>query len=149
MDEFFSFQPLAELRMIREALRQLLEGGWAGPRDLLPSALTSVIVLTDVLDSGRALVVRASMPGVTAEHLKVTLTGDTLTIKGEVRVDPAMEGGTYLRRERHTTTFARTLRLPIAVDAGQAEAVLREGVLTLTLPKRESVLPRAIEVSTG
>lgn len=146
LDDWLSLEPLADLRLMREALRHLMTEGWNGPRDLLPSALASVMVLADMLDTGRALVIQASMPGVKAEDLKVSLAGDRLTLDAEARPDPALDGATYLRRERHSSAFTRTMHLPVGVDGGQAEAVLRDGVLTLTLPKLEGVLPKTIEV---
>jgi len=134
---------------LRDAMRQLLDEGWLGPRDLLPAALASVLVPVDVLDTGPDLVVRAAMPGVKAEHLKITLSGNTLTLKGEVEAESEFEDATYLHRERRASAFTRSLTLPIAVEADHAQAVFRDGVLTLTLPKTENVRPKTIKVTTA
>jgi HSP20 family protein len=110
--------------------------------------LASVLVPVDVLDVGPDIVVRANMPGVKAENLIITLTGNTLLLKGEVKADTELEGATYLRRERRASAFTRSLTLPMEVEADRAQAVARDGVLTLTLPKSESVRPKMIKVKT-
>jgi HSP20 family protein len=129
-------------------MRQLLEEGWA-PRDLVPSSVASVLVPIDLLDVGPDLIIRANMPGVEAENLTITLSGNTLTLKGEVKAEPTLEGATFLRRERRASTFSRSLVLPMEVDADHAEATFRDGVLTLTLPKSESVRPKTIKVTSA
>jgi HSP20 family protein len=102
-----------------------------------------------LLDVGPDLVVRANMPGVKAENLTITLSGNALTLKGEVKAEPEFEGATYLRRERRATTFSRSLILPMDVEADHAEAIFSDGVLTLTLPKSESVRPKTIRVTSA
>jgi len=148
INDVLGFDPIAELGAYRDAMRQLLEEGWA-PRDLVPSSVASVLVPIDLLDVGPDLIIRANMPGVEAENLTITLSGNTLTLKGEVKAEPTLEGATYLRRERRASTFSRSLVLPMEVDADHAEATFRDGVLTLTLPKSESVRPKTIKVTSA
>jgi HSP20 family protein len=148
INDVLGFDPIAELGAYRDAMRQLLEEGWA-PRDLVPSSVASVLVPIDLLDVGPDLIIRANMPGVEAENLTITLSGNTLTLKGEVKAEPTLEGATFLRRERRASTFSRSLVLPMEVDADHAEATFRDGVLTLTLPKSESVRPRTIKVTSA
>jgi HSP20 family protein len=148
INDVFGFDPMAELGAYRDAMRQLFEEGWT-PRDLAPSSVASVLVPIDLLDVGPDLIVRANMPGVKAENLAITLTGNTLTLKGEIKAEVELEGATYLRRERRATTFSRSLVLPMDVNADQAEAKFHDGVLTLSLPKSESVRPKTIKVTAG
>lgn len=149
MNDLPRFDPFTDLSGLRDAMRQLLDEGWVGPRDLLPAALASALVPVDVMDTGPDIVVRAAMPGVKAEHLKITLSGSTLTLKGEVEAESEFEDAAYLRRERRASVYSRSLTLPVAVDADQAQAVFRDGVLTLTLPKSEKVRPKTIKVATA
>lgn len=149
MNDIRHFDPLADLAALREAMRQLLDEGWVSPRDLLPAILASVFVPVDVLDTGPDIVVRATIPGVKAEQLDLTLSGNALTLKGEVEAETEFEGATYLRRERRAATFTRTLTLPVAVEVDRVRASLRDGVLTLTLPKSESVRPKTIKVTAA
>jgi len=147
VSDMLGLDPMAELGAYRDAIRQLLEEGWA-PRDMVPSSLASVLVPVDVLDAGPDVIVRANMPGVKVEHLAITLSGQTLTIKGEVK-EPEIEGATYLRRERRASKFTRSLILPMEVDADHAEAKFSDGVLTLSLPKSESVRPKTIKITSA
>jgi HSP20 family protein len=71
----------------------------------------------------------------------------SLTIKATLNDEDDIRGATYLRRERKATAFVRSLTLPMTVDAAHAEAHYKNGVLTLTLPKRESLRRRIIKVS--
>ena len=148
MKEKFSFDPLADFHNYREALRQMLEGGWVLPRDLMPSAMNAVVVPVDVLDNGPEIVIKASLPGVKPEDVSISVLGGKLTIKATPCEDIDIKGATYLRRERQTSTFMRTLSLPISVDAERADARFKNGILTLTLPKSENVRPRVIKVQS-
>jgi HSP20 family protein len=65
------------------------------------------------------------------------------------RPEPQREGATYHRQERPVGEFSRLLRLPVEIDAGRVQADLRDGVLTITLPKAESAKPRKIAVNAA
>jgi HSP20 family protein len=145
-NEILGFDPFVELNAYRDALRQLVESGWFMPRDLLPSAMASVVIPIDMLDTGPELVVQTNLPGVKPEEVSVTVVGNTLTIKGMSQQQEEFQGASYLRRERRTTSFTRSVSLPVAVEAEQGEAKFQNGVLTLTLPKAEAVRPKNIKV---
>ncbi len=149
MPQKFLFDPLADFQNYREALRQMLEGGWVLPRDLMPSPMNAVVIPVDVLDNGTEVIVKASLPGVRPEDVSISVLDKSLTIKATVSdvEDGEIRGATYLRRERKATAFVRSLTLPIPVDAARAEARYKNGVLTLILPKRESLRQRIIKVS--
>lgn len=147
MADLLHIDPLNELSAYREAIRQLIDEGWVGTRDLLPAALASVLVPVDVIDTDDAVVVRANMPGVPAEELKITLSGHALTIKGESRDEGEFENPRFIRRERRNTTVSRTVDLPVEVDGDRAQAHFHDGVLTLTLPKNEEVRPKRIKIT--
>lgn len=91
----------------------------------------------------------AELPGMKLEDLEIYATGgNQLSIKGK-REAPAHENGTWLRQERGYGNFARVLTLPQPVDSGKVEAELRNGVLCITLPKREEAKPRRVDVKAG
>jgi HSP20 family protein len=92
------------------------------------------------------LFVEAELPGFALEDLEIMVTGgNQLSIKGE-RKAPELEGGAWHRRERGFGRFNRALELPGYVDSENVSAEFKNGVLTITLPKREEVKPRRIEV---
>jgi HSP20 family protein len=89
----------------------------------------------------------AEIPGVKAENLDISVVGNELTIKG-TRQPAAEQEAAFHRRERGTGSFARVIRLPVDVDPEKVQAALRDGVLTLTLPKAEAAKPRRINVTS-
>jgi HSP20 family protein len=147
LNDFLGFDPISEMSSYRDAARQLFEAGWPTPRDINPSALASVVVPVDVLDTGPEIVVLINLPGVKAEDISISVISNNLTVKGTLQVQPELEGATYLRHERRATAFTRTLSLSYPVDSDRAEAKLNNGVLTLTLPKSESLRPKTIRVA--
>lgn len=142
------FDPLNELSAYGEALRQLIGTGWVGPHELLPAALASVLVPVDVIETDDVVVVRANVPGVPADELKITLSGHSLTIKGEAKDEGELENPRFIRRERRMATVSRTVDLPVEVDADRARAHFHDGVLTLTLPKSEEIRAKRIKITT-
>ena len=89
----------------------------------------------------------AETPGMKIEDLDIGIFGEEVTVSGE-RKSLHREGVAYQRRERGIGKFSRSLRLPVAVDADRVEATLRDGVLTLTLPKSAAAKPRKIVVKS-
>jgi HSP20 family protein len=100
----------------------------------------------NVWEQQDSLKVEMELPGVKSEQLDISVAGSELTIKVN-RPDVDQEGVTYHRRERPVGTFSRMVPLPTDVDADHVEADLRDGVLTITLPKAESAKPRKINVT--
>jgi HSP20 family protein len=90
-------------------------------------------------------VVKAAVPGFSPDDIDVSITGNTLTIKGQVSAEEDKEEQNYIFRERHMASFSRMLTLPHEVGA-KATAQFENGVLTLTLPKPEEVKPKTIQV---
>lgn len=89
----------------------------------------------DVSETKDAIVVKAEVPGIEPKEIAVTLEGDVLTIKGEKRQEQEEKDEKYYRVERSYGGFARSFRLPVAVDAGKVAAAFKNGVVTVTLPK--------------
>jgi HSP20 family protein len=99
-------------------------------------------------DEGRALVLRADVPGVAEKELDLQLTQDVLTISGERRSD-APEGYSVHRQERAPARFSRSFTLPTKVEGDKISATLKDGVLTVTMPKTPESQPRQIAVKSA
>ena len=99
-------------------------------------------------DAGDALVLESEVPGLPLADLEILEQGDELTIKGK-REWPAEDNARYLRRERVAGEFSRTLTLPVEIEADHVEATLKDGVLTVRLPKAEAAKPRRIAVKNA
>jgi HSP20 family protein len=101
----------------------------------------------NLYDSGEAYVLTAQLPGVGPEDLDLSITGETLTLKGERKRPEGVSEESYRRQERQFGRWARTVTLPDRVEADKVAASFRNGILTVTLPKSEAAKPRQINVS--
>lgn len=99
----------------------------------------------NIYDGGANLVVEADVPGLREKDLDVSLKDGVLSIAGERKAE-TLEGFTAHRRERGAYRFSRSLKLPVKLDAEKATAVVKDGVLTVTIAKAQDVLPRQIPV---
>ena len=100
----------------------------------------------DVVNEGKDVVVRASLPGFKPEDISVTLEDHTLSIRGETSEEKESEKTNFLMRERRTGRFGRSLRLPRSVDMDNAKPTYENGVLTITIPRLESSKSRRLEI---
>ena len=112
------------------------------------SSLGEVEPAIDVADTPAAVIVKAHVPGVSKENLQVNVTDTAFTLKGEVQEDTTTEDKTYHRREIHYGAFARTITLPTTVQAEHATAQLKDGVLEVTIPKREATTAKDVPIQT-
>ena len=103
----------------------------------LAAPLEDKLPRVDVIDRDEAIVVRAEVPGVEKKDLDVSVSDNTVTIKGSTRHEEKEEKGDYYRHEISTGAFSRTVALPADVDGSRAKANFKDGVLELTLPKME------------
>lgn len=142
------WDPFRDTVSLRDAMDRLFEESIVRPRTWLEPARGAATLALDVHESDDAVTVRASIPGVKPEDIDISLTGDTLTIKGETREETEKREGNYHMRERRFGTFQRSISLPTQVNADKANAEFENGVLTLTLPKVEEVKPKAIKIRT-
>ena len=100
----------------------------------------------DINESEEQYTIQASMPGVKAEDIDISVNGDMLTISGETESESESDKGHYHLRERHYGSFRRSIALPSNVDADNIDAECENGVLKLKLPKSEETKPRRISV---
>jgi HSP20 family protein len=104
--------------------------------------------LMDVEETEDSIVIRAEVPGMKREDIKISVTGDTLTISGERRRETETKGKSFHRVERAYGRFARSVTLPADVEADKTSATYKAGVLELTLPKSPKAKSREIEIKT-
>jgi len=116
---------------------------------LLPETRESWIPSVDILEKDGNLILRAELPGMTEKQIELKLEGDTLTLKGERKMDNEDKKSNYHRVESFYGSFTRSFRLPETVDAEKINAEYKNGVLTITVPKKPEVKPREIPVSVN
>jgi HSP20 family protein len=126
-------------RMVEEGMTRAPApfAGWA------PGGLA-----VDMYETDESVVVKAAIPGVNADEIEVSVTGDTLTIRAETKEEEEIQRESYLRRERRFGSCCRTVTLPGGLEAEKAAADYTDGVLTLSFPKAEEVKPKSIKVTT-
>jgi HSP20 family protein len=136
------WNPRRELANLRDNMNRLLEEGFASVGGVPALAV-------DVYETSDTVVVQAGpLAGIQAEDIDVSITGDTLTIRGETREETESSGVNYLRKERRFGSFSRSITIPRPIKAEEAAASFKNGILTITIPKAESAQPKVIDVTT-
>ncbi|MEW6435113.1 MAG: Hsp20/alpha crystallin family protein [Myxococcota bacterium] len=108
--------------------------------------VAGLVPAADVVENEKNVELRLDMPGVDPEQIEVKLDGNLLTISAERKNERTEQSKGWIRQERAWGTFARSFTLPNTLDGSKPEAVYRHGVLTVTLPKKEEVLPKTLKV---
>jgi HSP20 family molecular chaperone IbpA len=102
----------------------------------------------DIFEDAGGITLRADLPGVSPERLEIHVDGDTLSIEGQAFIDMP-EGMEALYADVKTTRFRRSFTLSSELDSEKINAGMKDGVLTLKLPKRAELQPRKIEIKAG
>jgi HSP20 family protein len=139
------WEPAREMMTLREAMDRLFDDAFTRPlsvRDGWSMASPAI----DMYQTDNEVVVRASIPGIKADEVQINVTGDVLTLKGEVKQEEERKDRAWHIREQRFGSFERSVALPTAVKSDQAEAVFENGILTVTLPKADEVKPRTINI---
>jgi HSP20 family protein len=100
----------------------------------------------DIFETDNELVLKADMPDVDPKNVAIQLENGTLTLKGERKFEEQKNGKGFHRIERSYGSFTRAFSLPETVDGEKVKADYKNGVLTITLPKKEMAKPRTINV---
>ena len=140
------WEPFRELISLRQAMDRLFEESFVRPSRALALVGDGIQPVIDMYQTPNEVVVKASLPGVKAEDVEVTITDDTLTIKGETKATDEVKREDYLYREHHYGSFTRSIALPHGLQSEKAEATAENGILTLTIPRAEEAKPKTIEI---
>ena len=143
------WQPFAdvqgEMRRLHDEMNQLFGRYGRGARGLAPATYPPL----NLWEDEHNFYVEAELPGFRLEDLEMYVTSENqLSIQGE-RTLPKLEKGAWHRQERGYGSFNRLMDLPGAVDGSRVSAEFKDGVLTITLPKKEESKPRRIEVKVS
>lgn len=142
------FDPLGEMVSLRSAMDRLFEDSFVSPMSWRTmSGGETLTPAIDVHETPDEIVVTAVLPGIRADDVEITMTGQTLTLRGEFKADEQVGRDEYLYRERRYGTFSRSLQLPVRVEGDRADARFADGILTLTVPKSAEVKPRQIRIN--
>ena len=141
--------PFSNFELLRGEVDRLFDELFVVPGATPARAFShgAVFPALNIWDSGDYLLAEAEIPGLTIENLDISVMGNELAIRGK-REDGSGGDAVFHRQERGTGEFARTVELPYPVNTAAVEAALRNGVLTIKLPKAEAAKPRRIAVKT-
>ncbi len=103
----------------------------------------------NLYDAGDRYILTVQLPGVTPGDIELTITGETLTMRGVRNRREGIKDDSYRRQERPMGRWSRTVTLPDRVESDQVSASFAGGILTISLPKAEGAKPRHITVTTG
>ena len=131
------FDPIANLRLFEDAFSRLLTE---------PQSSRPWTPAVDIYETGNELVLKADLPDVEQNQIDVRVENQTLTIAGERKFQKEEGGQGYHRIERSYGQFTRSFAIPNAFDTEQISAAYGNGVLTVTLPKKEAAKPKQIKV---
>lgn len=147
----FANVPMTDLsshvdRLLNEAFRGFQSAGGEVP---VPYGTAKPFPALNMWHDETAFHIEAELPGFSMNDVEINLKGRELTLNATRNTDSTVQNAEFLRRERASGTFSRTVRLPVGVDADKVSAKLTSGVLTITLPKAAEVLPRKINVTVS
>src|SRR5512136_1579652 len=143
MSNLTRWEPIRDMMTLREAMDQLFDDAFTRPRGMGGVSLSPVIDLYQTADD---VVVKASLPGLKAEDVQISVQSNVLTLRGEFSQESEKKEATYHIRERRSGAFERSVMLPTDVQTEKAKADFEDGILTITLPKAETVKPKTITI---
>lgn len=147
------WSPLKELEDMRRDMDRLFDEFFspATRRRRWPAKAEAGIVVPSIemYDRRGEIVIRAELPGVSKEDIELSITKDTLALKGEVKREEEVKEEDYYVNERAYGTFSRTVALPVEVDSERAKATFKNGILELVIPKREEAKPKEIKIEVS
>ena len=143
------FDPLQELDEIQARLGRLFPSRSTRMPDAGEGLLADWLPATDVQETDKEYLVKADLPEIAKEDVKVHLQEGVLTIEGERRREKEEKGRKFHKMEREYGKFIRRFVLPTEVDAATVRAEFKDGVLNVHLPKSEKATPKTVEVKVG
>jgi HSP20 family protein len=128
-------------RLFREAFSPALAEGEVSTRTWAPPV--------DIYENGENLVLKVELPGINPDDVEIRVEDNTLYLKGERKFEKEVKEQNYHRVERSYGTFTRTFSLPNSIDSDKVAANYKDGVLTLTMPKKEEAKPKTIKINVS
>ena len=141
------YDPFRELRGLQDEMTRLFTGVMPATASREEMLNGSWIPNVDIFENKENLVLEADLPGLTRDDFDLSIENNVITLKGERKFEKKAEGDNYHRVERSYGAFTRSFTLPQTVTAEGAKAEFKNGILFVTLPKREETKARKIEVS--
>jgi HSP20 family protein len=146
MVDLMNWDPYRELRSMQDRFGRLLGGTGRRDRDEEMS-MGAWVPPVDIAEEQDQIMITAELPGFKPDDIQINMEGNVLTLRGERKFEEEKDRRNYHRVERAYGVFVRSFSLPNNVDRENVKAEFRDGILELTLPKREEAKPRRIQVT--
>ena len=144
MSNLIRWEPMREMMTLREAMDRLFDDAFTRPLSM--GAASSALPAIDLYQTADEVIVKAALPGLKPDEVQISITGDVLTLRGEFKQAEQKQEATWHIREQRFGVFERSVMLPSQVQTDKAKADFENGILTVTLPKAESVKPKTISI---
>lgn len=144
MSNLIRWEPAREMMTLREAMDRLFDDAFTRPLSIAGNGWA--VPAVDMYQTDNEVVVKAALPGMKADDVQLNVTGEVLTIKGEIKQKDEVKEKAYHLREQRWGLFERSVILPTEVIADKAKADFENGILTITLPKAEEARPKSISI---
>jgi HSP20 family protein len=141
------WEPFRGVTTLQDQINRLFNGTFERTSD--DSSLSAWAPAVDIYETEHELVVKADLPDVDPKDLDIRVENNILTIRGERKFEKKVNEENYLRVERSYGSFARSFTLANTVNSEAIKAEYQNGVLTLTVPKREEAKPKQIKVNVS
>jgi len=143
MSNLIRWEPAREMMTLREAMDRLFDDAFTRPLSLRDAWSVPAI---DMFQTDDEIVVKAALPGIKADEVQINITGEVLTLKGEMKHEEDKKEKAWHIHEQRWGSFERSIVLPTDVVPDKAKAEFDNGILTITLPKAEEVKPKVINI---
>ena len=143
------FDPFRDLAVLQDRMNRLFNESYGQRRDDDLMSRGTWTPPVDIYEVDGGLVLKAELPDMRREDIDVSVENNTLTIRGERKLDNEIKQESFHRIERAYGNFVRSFSLPNTVDATKIGAEYKNGVLTIKLPVREEAKPRSINVEVA
>lgn len=144
MSNLIRWEPAREMMTLREAMDRLFDDAFTRPLSIAGNGWA--VPAVDMYQTDNEVVVKAALPGMKSEDVQLNVTGEVLTIKGEIKQKDEVKEKAYHLREQRWGMFERSVILPTEVVADKAKADFENGILTISLPKAEEAKPKSISI---
>jgi HSP20 family protein len=138
------WEPMSEITPLREAMDRLFEQSFLRP--MFPSIRSMEVLPIDMYQTDSEVVIKAAVPGIRPEDIDIKIVGDTISISGESKMQLETKEENYMLQEMSIGKFHREVMSPVALKSEQAQANFENGVLTIKIPKAESVKTKQVKV---
>jgi len=141
------WDPFRDLNVLQDRMNRLFDDAGRGWRHDEPASTTTWSPSVDIYETEGDIVVKAELPGIDRKDITLNLEKNVLTIRGERKFEKEAKDDNYHRIERSYGAFSRSFSIPATVNEEKISADYKDGVLTISLPKKEQAKPKQIQIA--